>query len=296
MHLTGRKGRPLLLDGAMGTELIARGLCVRVECPEAWNLERPDEVRQVHAAYVAAGAEVIQTNSFGGVRTRLARFGREAQARELLAAAVRLAREAAPGLPIVGSLGPSGETLPLQGKLDLAWLEVDYARAAEALAESGAQAIHLETHFHPAELEAAVRGARQGASGLPIIASMTLMPGVTGLETPHGVPVAKMIRAVEASQPDAVGVNCSVEAERLLAAVEALVQALSLPVWARPQAKVSQKCATFRSSETPETFARHAVMLARAGAAAVGGCCGIGPAEIAALRSALDAEFAKVAS
>ncbi|HEY7956401.1 MAG TPA: homocysteine S-methyltransferase family protein, partial [Polyangia bacterium] len=66
MRLAGEHSRPLLLDGAMGTELIARGLRVREECPEAWNLERPDEVRAIHAAYVAAGAEVIQTNSFGG--------------------------------------------------------------------------------------------------------------------------------------------------------------------------------------------------------------------------------------
>jgi methionine synthase I (cobalamin-dependent) len=280
----------------MGTELIARGLRVREECPEAWNLERPDEVRAIHAAYVAAGAEVIQTNSFGGTRPRLARFGRERDQRALLLAAVKLAHEAAPGLPIVGSLGPSGETLPLGGAPELGWLEEAYAEAARLLVEGGIDALHLETQFHPAELEAAVRGARAGAPGLPIIASMTLMPGVTGLETPHGVPIAKMIRAALASPPDAIGVNCSVEAERMTAAVVALKEALPLPVWARPQAKVSQKCATFRSSETPETFARQALALAHAGAAAIGGCCGIGPDGIAALHRALQAEGAKVAS
>src|SRR3954469_3282082 len=93
---------PLLLDGAMGTELIARGLRVREECPEAWNVERPDEVRAVHAAYIAAGAEAIQTNTFGGTRPRLTRFGKQDQLRPLLLAAVRLAHEAAEGRAVIG--------------------------------------------------------------------------------------------------------------------------------------------------------------------------------------------------
>ncbi len=105
--------RPVLLDGAIGTELIACGLRVREECPEAWNLEHPDEVRAVHAAYAQGGSQVVQTNSFGATRPRLRRFGRETQVRELNLRAARLAREGAPGCTIVGSLGPSGENLPL---------------------------------------------------------------------------------------------------------------------------------------------------------------------------------------
>jgi methionine synthase I (cobalamin-dependent) len=125
---------------------------------------------------------------------------------------------------------------------------------------------------------------------------MTLMPGASGLETPHGVPIAKMLKAIESGQPDAVGVNCSIEGERMLAAVEHLREATSLPVWAKPQAKLSQKCVGGRPQETPEQFARHAVTLARAGASAVGGCCGTGPEELSALRRALDAAWSKVAS
>src|SRR5437762_1901572 len=125
---------PLVLDGAVGTELIARGLRVREESPESWNLTRPDDVRAIHAAYAAAGA----------------------------------------------------------------------------------RALHLETQFHPLELRTAITGARQGAPQVFVIASMALMPGVTGLETPHGVPMAKMMRALQDVPPDAVGVNCAVEAERML--------------------------------------------------------------------------------
>lgn len=296
MRLDRDPARAVLLDGAMGTELIARGMRLRAECPEAWNLERPDDVRAVHAAYAAGGAEAVQTNTFGALRPRLRRFERDAAIRDIIVTAVRLAREGAPGLPIIGSLGPSGETLPLSGRPDLAWLEEAYAEAAGLLAGEGVSLIHLETMFHPLELEVALRGARAGAGALPIVASMTLMPGVTGLETPHGVPITKMIRAVEAGGADAVGVNCTVEAERMLPAVQALREALALPVWAKPQAKVSQKCATGRSSESPEAFARHAVELVRAGASAIGGCCGIGPERLAALRHALDAHYAQAAS
>src|SRR5439155_10246689 len=139
----------MLLDGAMGTELIARGLSSRVDCADAWNLTRPDDVRAVHAAYAAAGADAVQTNTFGCTRPRLARFGRQDQVAELARAAVKLAREGAPGRLVFGSLGPSGETLPLGGGADLAWLEAAYAEAARALAESGVDAIHLETMFHP---------------------------------------------------------------------------------------------------------------------------------------------------
>jgi 5-methyltetrahydrofolate--homocysteine methyltransferase len=296
MFLDRHPGRPLLLDGAIGSELIARGLRVRAESPEAWNLERPDEVRAVHAGYAAAGSEAIQTNSFGATRPRLARFGLADRLEEICAAAVRLVRQAAPNVTVIGSLGPTGETVALGGNPDVAPLRDAFAEAAAALAAAGADAIHLETQFHPAELQAAIAGARAGAPGLPLIASMALMPGVTGLETPHGVPIERMMRALEANLPDAVGANCAIDAERMLQAVTLLHERFDLPVWAKPQARLSDKCASGVSSETPEKFARHARALADAGAAAIGGCCGTTPASIAALRAALDREPAKVAS
>jgi 5-methyltetrahydrofolate--homocysteine methyltransferase len=291
LRLERQMVRPILLDGAMGTELIARGLRVREQAPESWNLDKPEDVRAIHAAYVAAGAEIVQTNTFGATRPRLDRFGLASKQREIIRAAVELARSA--GVPVWGSLGPTGLTLPLTGG-DLAPIEAAFAEAAALLAEAGVEAIHLETQFHPGELEAAVRGAR--SAGKPVIASMTLMPGVSGLETPHGVPMLKMVRAVEASEPNAVGVNCSVEAERMRAAVEQLREALPLPIVAKPQAKLSDKCATGRSSESPEAFARHAVALVAAGASAVGGCCGVGPAGIAAFKTALQREVQSWAS
>jgi methionine synthase I (cobalamin-dependent) len=289
MRLERQPIRPLLLDGAIGTELIARGLRVREECPESWNLERPADVRAIHAAYAEAGAEVVQTNTFGATGPRLKRFNRQREQRTILSVAVALARQGAPGCQVWGSLGPTGETLPLGGG-ELAWLEEVYAQATAGLVESEVDAVHLETMFHPAELEAAIRGARAaiGSRTIPVIASMTLMAGVSGLETPHGIPLQRMLRAIEAAGPDAVGVNCSVDAERMRRPVEELRQAVSLPVVAKPQARISEKCASGRSSESPESFARHALALVEAGAAAIGGCCGVGPAGIAELRRLLE--------
>lgn len=288
--------RPLLLDGAIGTELVARGLKLRQEAPEAWNLTRPDDVRAVHAAYAQAGSDVLQTNTFGATRPRLARFGLADRVEEICQQAVALARAAAPTLPLVGSLGPTGETVPLGEGQGPDWLRAAYAEAAAALARAGVAAIHLETQFHPAELRAAVQGVRAGAPRLPLIASLALMPGATGLETPHGVPLGHMVRALDEVPPDAVGANCAIEAERMRSVILQLREQLGLPIWAKPQAKLSDKCASGRSHETPASFAHYASLLVEAGAAAVGGCCGTTPDRIAALRAALDALPSRVAS
>ncbi len=276
----------MLLDGAMGTELIRRGLRLDQECAESWNLSRPAEVQSVHAAYAAAGAEVATTNTFGATAPRLARFGLLSSQGEIIRAAVELAKQGAAGRVIWGSLGPTGETLPLAGA-DLAAVEKAFAVAAGHLASAGVSAIHLETMFHPLELQAAIQGARR--ANLPVYASIALMPGASGLETPHGVPVARMLRALAEGSVDAVGVNCAIEAERMLPAVELLRRQFDLPIIAQPQAKISPKCATFESNESPASFARDASALAAAGAWAVGGCCGTRPEHIAALHQALHA-------
>jgi len=272
--------QPLRLDGAIGTELIARGLVVRSEPAELWNVTRPDDVRAVHAAYAAAGVDVLQTNTFGALGARLAKAGLADRREELIRAAVELARDAAPGRTLVGALGPIGEPVGA-GVID------DYSSSARLLAAAGVEAIHLETQLHPAEVAAAVEGVRQGAPNLPLIVSMTVTVGDLGLETPVGVPLGRMIGALEAAEPDAVGVNCSLDAERIRPAVVALRAATDRPIWVKPQAKVSQKCAAGQSRETVARFVGRAVALVAAGATAIGGCCGIGPALIAALGDAL---------
>jgi 5-methyltetrahydrofolate--homocysteine methyltransferase len=289
MWLDQTAPRPFLLDGAMGTELIARGLRVREECPEAWNLHRPEDVLAVHMGYVRAGAEAIQTNSFGGLRHRLERHGLADRVAELNRLAAELAREAAgPAVRVIGSLGPSGEAISPTAAKALAHA---YAEAAAGLADGGAMLIHLETMLHPVELAAAVKGVRQGAPELPVVVSISVAPGENALATPVGVPLDRMVRALEEAAPEGAGVNCSLEADRIAVVVRRLHERLAMPIWARPQAKVPRKCVGGMVAEAPERFAQQALGLFAEGAVAIGGCCGVGPAAIAELRRQRDAAF-----
>jgi methionine synthase I (cobalamin-dependent) len=280
------QGPPLLLDGAMGTELIARGLELRTDIAERWVLQRPEVVSEIHRAYAEAGAQVIQTCTFGALRHRLAPHGLADRVTDICAQAIALARPT--GLPVVASLGPTGRCTSVEAGHDLAiqrQIEDEVTEAARAL--SGADALHIETQLHPGELLAAARAARGGAPHLSLWISITVSIGDGGLCTPLGIPLDRMIRALREAAPDVVGVNCSLDGERMRPVVERLVDANLGAVIARPQARRSEKCATGRSTETPARFAAHAASLYKAGASSVGGCCGTHPGSIAALRDAL---------
>lgn len=271
----------------MGTELIAAGLDVRADNSERWVLDKPEVVSKIHAAYAAAGAELLQTCTFGAIRARLAPHGLGEQLGSICSRAVALARTGH-GIPVVASLGPSGL---LQGSAAapevLREIESQVGESAAALAAGGADALHLETQYHPEELVAAAAGARKGAPELPLWISVTLSIGDAGLATPFGYSFDKMLRALADAAPDAVGINCSLDAERIAQATTRLVDSDLGPVLVRPQARVSAKCASGRNTESPARFAEHAVKLFSLGATAVGGCCGTHPGSIAALAALL---------
>ncbi len=289
MSLRLSPDRSLVLDGAMGTELIARGLDARADLAERWVLDRPDAVREIHRGYVESGAEVLQTCTFGALRARLAPHRLAERLAEVCARGVSLAKLEAGRLPVVASLGPTGLARPVLDAETAREIAAQVAEAAAALAGAGADALHLETQYHPGELVAAAAGARRGAPDLPLWISVTVALGDGGLVTPHGVPLARMLAALREAAPDAIGVNCSLDGERMRDAVERLVGSGLGPVVARPQARISEKCATGRSQETPSRFATHAAALFAAGAAAVGGCCGTHAGSIAALAGAVRA-------
>jgi 5-methyltetrahydrofolate--homocysteine methyltransferase len=273
----------------MGTELIARGLDVRADIAERWVLERSDQVSAIHAAYAASGAEVIQTCTFGALAARLAPKGLANRQAEIISRAIDLAQAAAPDLPVIASLGPSGLVKDPEHANDPSLqqqLAEDYGRAAQAMSGRDLAAIHLETQLTPGELRTAVSAIRASAGDLPLWVSITVIFGSGGLETPLGVPISKMIQSLRDASPDAVGVNCSLDGDRIRHAVEALVAANLGPVVARPQPRISEKCANGLSREAPEHFAQRALGLLEAGATAVGGCCGTTPATIAALAQA----------
>jgi methionine synthase I (cobalamin-dependent) len=273
----------MLLDGGMGTELIARGLRPGVDCPEAWNVDRPADVREVLAGYFAAGADAVQTNTFGATRVRLRAFRREREVRSYNLQGALLAREVRPpGKWVIGDMGPTGLVPPPEGRADLAELEDAYAEQAMALAEGGVDFLHIETLYHPKEARAALRGARLGAPGLPVVASMTCRATATGYATPLGMTPETMLAAFIEEGADGVGVNCTLPPGDLLDLVRQLRARTTLPLFAKPTA-TPNGAARIRS----EDMATGAIALFAVGATAVGGCCGTTPFDIHHMRGRL---------
>lgn len=275
----------MLLDGAMGTELMARGLDPMVECAEAWNRARPEVVQSVYRSYFDVGADAIQTNTFGGTRFRLGHFERKNEVRQLNVVGALLAREVRPaGRLVIGSMGPTGLLPPPEGNADLAEMEDAFAEQAMALGEGGVDLLHIETFYHPKEARAALRGARAGAPGLAIVASMTCRLGPGGYTTPIGFTPEAMLAAFLEEGADGVGANCSLPPAQMIELVRLLRSRTERPIFAKPTAFPSSM------GRVPVAeLATGALALLAAGATAIGGCCGTTPADIGVLRQTLSA-------
>lgn len=279
--------RLLMLDGGMGTQLQARGLQAG-EVPEEWNLRRPGDVRAIHAAYYAAGADIVMSNTFGA---NPAKYHGTAPLAEVVAAGVRLARaaaDAAGGHPryVALDVGPTGRLLKPAG--DCAFDDA-YASFAEQIrlgAAAGADLVVIETMSDVYELKAAVLAAKENCD-LPVIATVAL--GEDGkLLTGAGPEVVAAV--LEGLHVDALGFNCGLGPDLLLPFVKRLVAATNLPVVVKPNAglpKVVDGETVFLVG--PEAFARDVADLVKAGAVVVGGCCGTTPAHLAAVRRTVDA-------
>jgi len=271
----------VLLDGGLGTTLIAGGLPVG-QAPERWVVERPDRVAAAHRAFVEAGSDVVQAATFGANPVRLAACGLEGRCREINLAAVRLAREAAgPGVLVAGDVGPTGAPPAPE-----VW-EAAFREQCDALAEAGADLVSVETFWDAREAVAAVRAA--AAAGLPVLASMTFEERRGRFVTHVGDPLGASLRALRDAGAVAVGMNCGVRADVMAGMVREAVVEVEVPVVAQPNAGLPRALpgGGFAYDETPGAFARGAVALARAGARVLGGCCGADAAFIRAARAAL---------
>jgi methionine synthase I (cobalamin-dependent) len=289
------QSRPwLLADGATGTNLFAAGLQTG-DAPELWNLDEVNaqKVRNLARAFVAAGADIILTNSFGGTRQRLKLHKAEARVAEINEAAARLARQAAEqaGRPVVvaGSMGPTGELIEPLGKLTMAEATDSFAEQAEALKAGGADVLWIETLSSVEELKAAIEGA--GRSGLPIVCTLSFdtngrtMMGITPAQ------VAKLVRSLE-PRPLAYGGNCGTGAAELVAAL------LNMSAAAEPDDVLVAKSncgipewhdGAICYNGSPELMAEYVGLALDAGARIVGGCCGTTPDHLKAMRAAMDA-------
>ncbi len=279
---------PILADGAMGTMLHGRGAALD-QCLEELNLTQPGWVREIHLAYIKAGAEVIQTNTFSAGRPKLLDFGLGDKVREINFQGVKLAREAREisGQPVLiaGSVGPSGRRVRRGYQLLADAVAAAHREQVSVLWEAGADLLILETFSELAELIAAVVAARE-TSDLPVVAEVTL--GHDGI-TVDGAGPAEVAHALAALGVDVAGINCSLGPARILeflAEMHAAEPALRLS--AMPNAGLP-----FRAAErmvypsSPYYFAARAPQLVAAGACLVGGCCGTTPAHIQAMAGAL---------
>jgi 5-methyltetrahydrofolate--homocysteine methyltransferase len=280
-------GEVLIADGATGTLLMAAGLELG-QPPELWNVQRPDEVVNIHRAYLAAGSQVILTNSFGGNRVKLERAGVKGRVLELNRAAARLARQAAGEQAYVaGDIGPTGELMAPLGTLTFSDAVEIFAEQAAALAAEPIDAIWIETMSDLEEARAAVAAALE-AVDLPVICSLSFAQRG---RTMMGVTAGQAAELLWPMGLAAIGANCG---EGLAPVAKALRQMREALPDARLVAKPNAGLPRLVNGETvydvgPSDFAEHVSQFVALGARIVGACCGSDPSYIAALAQALSA-------
>lgn len=290
--------RPLLADGAMGTVLYARGVFIN-RCYDELNLSDPSLILSVHEEYLQAGAEIVETNTFGANRFRLTRHGLGAKVQEINAAGLSLARQAVDRLKqkqageawVAGSVGPLGVRLEPLGKTSLDEAREAFAEQMSVLAGDGpgkgVDLLIVETMPALNEAREALAAAHAVAPWLPVLVMMTVDDESHCLDGSSPAHAAKMLTEWGAS---AVGVNCSTGPTTVLTAIEAMRGATSLPLAAMPNAGVPRavegRNIYLCSPEYMASFARRAVGV---GAQLVGGCCGTTPNHIRAMRAAMRA-------
>jgi homocysteine S-methyltransferase len=274
----------IVFDGAMGTMLYAEGVFIN-QCYDELNLRAPDLVRKIHRSYTKAGAEVIETNTFGANRLKLTQYGLETQVREINRAGAAIAREVADdaGRPVLvaGSVGPLGVRIEPLGPTSVEEARGYFREQLQGLKDGGADVFLLETFSDLHEIEQAILAARDVSPDTPVIAQMTI--GADGL-TPFGATPEDVARSLDAWGADLIGLNCSVGPQIILEAIEKMVPHTSKKLVAQPNAGMPRDIGG-RSMymASPEYMATYARQLVQAGARVVGGCCGTTPDHIKAM-------------
>jgi methionine synthase I (cobalamin-dependent) len=274
----------VVTDGAWGTQLQARGLTVG-QCPDAWNLTEPGKVEEVARAYIAAGSQVILTNTFGANCVRLAEYGLADKVAEINRLGAAISKRAAAGKALVfASVGPTGKML-CAGEIGEEECAALFTEQVQALKAGGADAIVVETMAELEEAKLAVVAAK--ATGLPVVACMVFD---TGGRTMMGTTPEQAAAELAAAGADVIGSNCGNGIAAFVPICEQLRAATKLPVWIKANAGLPEMVAgkvIYRTS--PAEFAAHVPALLKAGANFLGGCCGTTPAHLAAVARQLAA-------
>jgi methionine synthase / methylenetetrahydrofolate reductase(NADPH) len=291
-------GATVLCDGAMGTMLYARGVFIN-RCYDELNLSQPELVREIHNEYLQAGAEVIETNTFGGNRFRLGQHGLQDQVRAINVAGVKLARECVNEIQekqaceafVAGSIGPLGVRLEPLGKVGLEEAQDAFAEQIRAMVEGGpgvgVDLLIVETMTSLTEAEQAILAARRVAPGVRVVVMMTVDEDGNCLDGASAETAA--IKLTEWGA-DAVGCNCSAGPATVLSVIERMRPLTPLPLAAMPNAGIPRAVEGRTIYLTsPEYMASFTRKLVKAGASIVGGCCGTTPSYTRAMKSSLRA-------
>jgi methionine synthase / methylenetetrahydrofolate reductase(NADPH) len=270
-----------VLDGAMGTMLYSRGVFLNV-CYDELNLKQPGLVQEVHEAYVRAGAEILETNTFGANPVRLSAFGLDERTEEINRAAAVLAIRAARGRArVLGALGPLGVRIEPWGPTSRDEAVAHFTRQARGLADGGIDGFILETFSDLEELHAAYLAARSVAD-LPVIAQMTVREDGN---TSYGTSVETIATRLDEWGVDVAGLNCSVGPAPMLEAIERMAEVTSRPLSAQPNAGLPRAVGDRRIYlASPDYMAQYARRLIQSGVRFIGGCCGTTPEHIRRIR------------
>src|SRR4051812_8142386 len=276
--------RIVLFDGAMGTMLYQRGVFIN-QCYDELNLRSPDLIRDIHRLYVKAGAEVLETNSFGANRLKLTQYGLEGQVQAINRTAAQLARgvadDAEHPVLVAGAIGPLGVRLEPYGPTSEADARAVFREQMAALKEGGADLFILETFGDLHEIKEAIRAAREVDPSMPVVAQMTIG---ADHRTSYGATAEDVARALDGWGADVIGLNCSVGPQIILECIERMTPVTRRKLSAQPNAgmprDVGGRSMYMASPEYMATYARH---LIHAGAKVLGGCCGTTPEHIKAI-------------
>jgi 5-methyltetrahydrofolate--homocysteine methyltransferase len=283
-----KSGKILVSDGAWGTFLQKKGLAPG-ECPELWNITHRQHVLDIAQSYIAARADMIETNSFGSSRIKLKRYGLENRTAEINRAAAEISREAAgPNRHVIASIGPTGAMLITEDVTEQQ-MYTAFAEQAIALAKGGADALCIETMSALDEACIAVKAAKDNTS-CEIICTFTFEKTANNdYRTMMGVTPEEMVTAIVASGADIIGANCGNGMERMIDIIKIMRKNTSVPLLVHANAGLPElKDGATVFPETPADMAAQIPSLILAGANIIGGCCGTTPEHIRAIRMAVD--------
>ena len=278
----------LLFDGAMGSMLMARGMPAGM-ASEMMNIQKPDIVLDIHKAYLAAGSDVITTNTFGGSPIKMKAAGIGHLTDEANQMAVKIARQAvSAGQFVAGDIGPMGDMLEPLGLISEDDATDSFARQAKILADSGVDLFIVETMFDINESLAAIRGIRS-VSDLPIFATLTFAKGPQGFATIMGNQVAESMHILAGTGITAVGANCSIGSDLMIELAAEIRNSVTIPVIIQSNAGLPETInGQLVYPETPEVFAANIGQIKALGVEILGGCCGTTPDYIRAIRKTID--------